>query len=232
MTRHPLAALALALVLSGCGPSPEEQQAAVRAQAEAKVAPYLADFERTLAAGEYVQARRLADVILHDAPQGAAAARVREVLDDLSAKARQQAEQQRLQALWTYQSHLIDGHPTPQRSASLYNQREEGEPRVQLVLRNDPRWGRSVYLVIESGDVGCGRGCAFTVTPEGGNARRFAGDASSTGTHPAFFIEDEAGFIALLTQAPALTLAAADGSGATLRFETGGYDAGRWERGR
>lgn len=224
--------LPAALALAACGPSPEAQREAARAATEARIAPYATSFEQALAAGDFVQAKRLSDLILHDAPDSAVAGRIRGLLPDLATKAAAQAEQQRLQAAWRYQSHLIDGHATPQRSASIHNQRRPDEPRVQLVLRNDPRWGRSAYLVIEEGEFGCGRPCAFRIAPEGAAEQRLVAEATSTGTHPAFFINDEQAFIDLLAKAPAMTLRAADGSGTTLRFEAGGYDAPRWERGR
>lgn len=203
--RHrPLAALLLAALLAGCQPGPEDEPAT-----EAKAA----------------------------AEQ--AAAKASDGLDGRPSEAAAQEEAARLGALWTYLSTPIEGQATPQKSASMRNLRPEDDdaasfavvPTVQLVLRNDPRWGQSVYLVIEEGHFGCGRPCAFSIGFDAAEPQRFSGEASSTGTRPALFIEDDAGFIRALDAAGTVDIAPVDGRSAPIRFETGGFDPMRYRVG-
>jgi hypothetical protein len=104
-------------------------------------------------------------------------------------------------------------------------------PTVQLVLRDDPRWGQSVYLVIEDGAFECGRPCAFNITLDEAPPKRFAGEASSTGTRPALFIKDDAGFIRALDAATRVRIAPVDGRADPIEFEVGGFDLGRYQAG-
>ncbi len=241
LARASLLAVAL-LLLSACGPSPEEQRAAAEAAAqarEAKVAPTLALYREAKAKGDAALALASATVVMTDAPGGAAAAEVEANLESLREEAAAQAETKRLQGLWAYLSTLIDGEVTAQRSASMRNLKPEGSeeavmapPTVQLVLRNDPRWGQSTYLVIEDGVFDCGSPCAFQLRFDGGDPQRFAGEASSTGTHPALFINDDKRFIAALKDTKRLEVLPANGKGQALVFEVGGYDPERYRTGR
>lgn len=236
----------LLALLAGCGPSPEEQRAAEAAAAaaqaaalEAKLAPTLQLYREAKARDDAALAVASAEVILADGPGTTAAAEVAEGLEALRAKATAQRESARLKALWSYVSTPIGGEATPQKAASMRNLRPaeddagsfEVVPTVQLVLRNDPRWGQSVYLVIEEGAFECGRPCAFSIAFDEAAPKRFAGEASSTGTRPALFIQDDKGFIRALDAAGAIEIAPVDGSSAPIRFETGGYDAIRYETG-
>lgn len=243
MTRRlPLLALVATLLLAACGPTPEEQAAAKRAaeQArEAKVAPALAVYREARGRGDAVLAVQSAEVVLADGPGTAAAAEVAEGLDALRAEAAVQAEHRRLAGLWGYVSTPIEGEARPQKAATLRNQRPDEDdpgnfavvPTVQLVLRDDPRWGQSVYLVIEEGAFECGRPCAFNITLDEAAPKRFAGEASSTGTRPALFIKDDAGFIRALDAASTVRIAPVDGGADPIDFEVGGFDIGRYQAG-
>ena len=235
-----------ALLLAACGPSPEERRAAEIAAAEAqaaaleaKLAPTLQVYRDAKARGDDRLALASAEVILADGPGSAAAVEVSEDLDALRERARAQREDERLKALWSYVSTPIPGEATPQRSASMRNQRPESDdesgfdivPTVQLVLRNDPRWGQSTYLVIEEGTFDCGRPCAFDIRFDEAAPKRFAGEASSTGTRPALFINDDAGFIRALGAARTVEIAPRDGRSGPIRFEVGGYEPLRYEVG-
>jgi len=145
-------------------------------------------------------------------------------------------ESQRLADLWVYHSTAIVDVAGRQKSATTHNLRPDPDdpasfaivPTVQLVLRNDPRWGQSVYLVVEEGHFACGRPCAFLIGFDAATPRRFAGKASSTGTRPALFIEDAAGFIRALDDAKHIEIAPADGRSAAIVFAVGGFDAERY----
>lgn len=242
MIRHAISTAGLlVLVLTACGPSEEQRQAAAEAAArarEARLAPTLAVYREAKARQDWALALASAEVLLADGPGSAAAAEASEGLEALREAAAAQREAQRLRALWAYTSTPVEGRPTPQKAASIRNQRPEDDaasfavpPTVQLVLRNDPRWGQSVYLVIEEGLFDCGRPCAFRIGFDGAAPRRFAGEASSTGTRPALFIKDNAGFIRALESAARVSIQAADGRGPVLEFETGGYDPVRYRTG-
>src|SRR5690606_31818387 len=66
-----------------------------------------------------------------------------------------------------------------QRSAVIWSKEEvdlgDGAPsRVQLVFRDHPEWGRSSYLVLQSGDFDCYRKCRVPVTLDDGAATRMS----------------------------------------------------------
>ena len=230
------------LALAACGPSPEQQRAAAEAAAaarEAAMAPTLQVYRDAKGRGDARIAVASAEVILADGPGTAAATEVSEDLDALREAAKTQVEAERLKALWSYVSTPIAGESNPQKAASMRNQRPEADdpasfavvPTVQLVLRNDPRWGQSVYLVIEDGVFECGRPCAFNITLDEAAPKRFAGEASSTGTRPALFIKDDAGFIRALDAARTVRIAPVDGRADPIDFEVGGFDIGRYQAG-
>jgi len=143
-------------------------------------------------------------------------------------------------APWSYVSTPIAGQPRPQKAATLRNLRPDEDdpgsfavvPTVQLVLRDDPRWGQSVYLVIEDGHFDCGEPCAFRIAFDDGEARRWVGRTASTGTRPALFIEDDAAFIAALEGAQRLRIAPVEGRSAPILFEVGGFSKARYRAGR
>lgn len=239
---RPVLLAALVLALAACGPSPEEQRAAAEAAAaarEAAMAPTLQVYRDAKARGDARIAVASAEVILADGPGTTAAAEVSEGLDALREAAKAQVESERLKALWSYVSTPIAGESEPQRAASMRNRRPDADdpasfavvPTVQLVLRDDPRWGQSVYLVIEDGVFECGRPCAFHITLDDAAPKRFAGEASSTGTRPALFIQDDAGFIRALDAAGTVRIAPVDGRADPIDFEVGGFDIGRYQAG-
>lgn len=141
---------------------------------------------------------------------------------------------------WAYVSTAVPDETRPQKAATLRNLRPDDEdpgsfavvPTVQLVLRDDPRWGQSVYLVIEEGHFDCGQPCAFQLRFDDGAMRTWAGKASSTGTRPALFIEDDRAFIAALDGARRLEIAPANGRSSALLFEVHGFSAARYAAGR
>jgi len=142
-------------------------------------------------------------------------------------------------APWSYVSTAITGQSRPQRAATLRNLRPDADdpgsfvvvPTVQLVLRDDPRWGESVYLVIEEGHFDCGEPCAFQLRFDDGEAGRWAGRTASTGTRPALFIEAAAAFIAALEGVRYLEIAPLAGGSAPIVFAVGGFSKARYRAG-
>lgn len=230
-------------LLTACGPSPEEQRAAAEAAAAAKdaaLAPTLQVYRDARARGDARIAVASAEVILADGPGTPAADEVAKGLDALREQAKAQAEAARLESLWSYVSTPIAGESAQQKAASMRNRRPDADdpasfavvPTVQLVLRNDPRWGQSVYLVIEEGTFECGSPCAFRIAFDGSEPKRFAGESSSTGTRPALFINDDPGFLRALDAANGtLSIAPVDGKADAIEFEVGGFNRGRYETG-
>lgn len=166
-------------------------------------------------------------------------ANVQDDTDAQRALTEERAEFRRLQDLWAYGSTPIPEQTLPQKSASMRNQRPDADdpssfavvPTVQLVLRNDPRWGQSVYLVIEDGRFECGQPCAFDIRFGEGEPQRFAGEVSSTGTRPALFIKDDAAFIRALEGARLVEIRPVKGRDAPIRFEVAGFLLPRYEAG-
>ena len=103
-----------------------------------------------------------------------------------------------------------------------------GARPVRLIFRDHPEWGRSSYLVLESGDFDCYGGCRLKVAVDDGVAKSMAGSRPKTDEAIAMFIEDER---ALWRQAKSAerTLSIevpVEGAGKhTVVFEVGGLDA-------
>jgi hypothetical protein len=145
------------------------------------------------------------------------------------------AEKRRLQGLWDYQDVQFD--EGVQHSAAIYSKTlpaEEGEiapvPDARLVLRDNPNWGRSAYLLLAQSKFACGKPCAMKIAFDDGAATKYAGKQADSGKGPALFIDDEKKFIAALKAAKLVKISLPKGSGlvTSLTFEVGGYDAARY----
>lgn len=129
--------------------------------------------------------------------RAAAAARLRAQADEAEAKARADAsaarEGQRLAALWNY--HDEPAGAGRQVTAAI-NAAEDvdsdghGAKRVQLVFRDHPSWGRSSYLVLQSGDFDCYRGCRVAVSVDEAAPAAMAARRPRTDEAIAMFVDD------------------------------------------
>ncbi len=236
------------IILTGCGPSEEERLTAAKAAAENQVAPLRESFDAARTRGDWSLALNQAQAILSKAPDGAAAQYVNQYMEEIKDKAAADAEKRRLEGLWRYMMQVIEGHSTPQRTADINNSLEKNdqeqtseeekidsfEPisQVRLVLRNDPRWGKSTFLIIDRGNFSCGSPCRFLITFDNGKPQRFEGRTASTGTAPALFINDDQRFVGQLSKAKQMSIAPANGKSTSLLFEIAGFDPKRWVAGR
>lgn len=208
--------------------------AAAKAALDAKANKDLQLYEQMRANQSWDLAGPLGAELVGKYPDSAAAAKVKETLDEVRAKATAQSESRRLARLWAY-SATPDGGGT-QYHASI----ESKEPlapgsnardvkRVHLILRQHPQWGQSVYLMLDNEKFDCKSGClTLLVSWDGGPKQPMKATIPPTG-EPALFIDDDKGLIAkiLKTKSVAIDVVLKGEGRKTLVFETGGFDAAR-----
>lgn len=224
------AALALALLLSACSPAPQSAQnapaaAAADSRAQEDLKLYLAMREK----GRFELAAPIGEGILKRAPQSAAAATVRQTLDDTRTKAEAINEKRRLAGLWLYQTSEESGGT--QHTASLSPSRPaQYRGRIRLILRRHSDWGESTYLY-DTGEAGfvCPGSCKLPLTVDGKKAKPLRASPPPTG-EPALFIDSKDRLLKLIGDAGKLTiLVEVKGDGPRkLEFEVGGFDADKW----
>jgi len=239
MNPHRIArAAAASILLAACSsnappPAAVPKPAAAAAPVnEAAAAKERALYDQMRASQSWDLAVSLGDEVVGKYPASAAAAQVRQTLDDVRAKATAQRESRRVAKLWSYAA-------VPEAGGTQYTAAVESrEPlgagasakdaeRIRLVLRVHPKWGRSVYLLLDNAKFDCSKGCAtLPVRFDDAPAQRMKATIPPTG-EPALFIDDDKGFIAKLGGAKTVAIdATIKGEGAkTFVFEVGGYDA-------
>ena len=228
------ASILLAACLSNAPPPPAAPKAASAAAPvnEAAAAKEQALYDQMRASQSWDLAVSLGDEVVGKYPASAAAAQVKQTLDDVRAKATAQRESRRVAKLWSYAA-------VPEAGGTQYTAAVESkEPlkagasakdaeRVRLVLRVHPKWGRSVYLLLDNAKFDCSKGCAtLPVRFDDAPPQRMKATIPPTG-EPALFIDDDKGFIAKMADAKTVAIdATIKGEGAkTFVFEVGGYDA-------
>jgi hypothetical protein len=214
-------------------PAPAASKAAAAAPAanEASAARELVLYDQMRSSQSWDLASSLGEEIVKKYPASAAAAQVRQTLDDVRAKATAQRESRRLTRLWSYAA-------VPEAGATQYTAAVESKEllkagastkdaeRIRLVLRQHPKWGRSVYLLLDNAKFDCSKGCAtLPVRFDDAPAQRMKATIPPTG-EPALFIDDDKGFIAKMQKAKTVAIdATIKGEGAkTFVFEVGGFD--------
>ena len=223
------------VLLAGCGEDPEAVKAAAAAQAVADEAAAEANakaFDDAVAQQNWSLAKAQADLLLHDHPASAAAARVETQYADVKARAEAGREAARLAALWTYVDAPVTGGV--QRSAAIDAKDDvdvdgSGPTRVQLIFRDHPDWGRSSYLVLQRGDFDCYGGCRLKVSVDGAAPKSLHGTRPKTDEAIAMFVDDEKTLWRLAKSAKTLEITfplKGHGSGKAL-FEVGGLDPAR-----
>ena len=240
MTHRIVLCLSLCAGLAACSsgapppaaPAPVPKPAA--ASNEAAAAKELALYEQMRASQSWDLAASLGDEVVQKYPNTPAAAQVKQTLDDVRAKATAQRESRRLAKLWSYAA-------VPESGGTQYTAAVESkEPlkagaaakdseRIRLVLRVHPKWGRSVYLLLDNAKFDCSKGCAtLPVRFDDAAPQRMKATIPPTG-EPALFIDDDKGFIAKMQKAKTVAIdATIKGEGAkTFVFEVGGYDASK-----
>lgn len=225
-------ALALCLLLPACqraDPQAAAQAAAAQQAADEQAAEAMEkQFEAAVAAQNWHLAKGYGDVLLHDHPASAAAARVKPRLEEIAAKAEEQKETRRLEALWSYGDETVkDGH---QLSASIYSTEEvdtdgAGAHPVRLIFRDHPEWGRSAYLVLQAGDFDCYKGCKLKITVDG-KEHTLPGSRPNTDEAIAMFIVDNKALWKLAKSGKTLTITfpTKQVGPRSATFEVGGLD--------
>ncbi|MCI4568189.1 hypothetical protein [Lysobacter sp. CFH 32150] len=222
--------LCLLVAMPACKREDSQAAAAAQAAAREQAAEVAArQFEDAYAQQNWQLARGYGDMLLMEHPESAAAGRIKERLDDARAKVEAAAEQRRLAALWAYASEPVK--KGMQLSASIFSQQPVdadggGAKPVQLVFRNHPDWGRSSYLVLESGDFDCYGGCRVQVKVDDAAAKPMAASRPDTDEAIAMFIEDEKALWRLVKGAKrvAIEFPVKAGGKRTAVFEVGGLD--------
>jgi hypothetical protein len=218
----------LSVTLAACsgGSSPPPSSAPAPATASAPQADKEAAlYEQMRASASWDVALSLGNEVVAKFPGTNAAAQVQQSLAQVRGKADAQASQRRLSRLWTYTA-TPEAGGTQYAAAIASRNPPGGNARVRLVLRQHPKWGQSVYLLLDNAKFDCHGGCATLPTSfDGAPAQRMKATIPPTG-EPALFIDDDQAFIARLQKAQtvAITATIKDIGERTMEFEVGGYD--------
>jgi ribosomal protein L12E/L44/L45/RPP1/RPP2 len=226
-----------ALLLSACGPSAREQAdaraATARQDLEARANELARDYDQARAAGQYELAQAYGNQLLHDAPGTVAAHEVQATLADTGVKVDEARDKRRLEKLWAYNVELMEGGGDGMvHTAAIYATRDGDNAPVRLVLRRHPKWGRSAYLVLDSGEFDCPPGCEVAVRFDDAPPRQFKATKSKENKQ-AMFIDDEQTLRENLDRIRVVSIAASvGGKPRTISFEVGGFDRVQFERHR
>jgi hypothetical protein len=230
--------IAAALALSACD-SAEKQKAAAEAAAaqqaavkEQKAQEIGKQFDAKYAEKNWVLAAAHGEELVVMHPDSPVTARIRAQYEEAKAKVGETREQQRMAALWEYQSVPVKGGN--QLSAAIYSKKQIdtgfGTPYpVRLIFRDHPSWGRSSYLVLENGDFDCYGGCKVQVTLGDKAPKAMAASRPKTDEAIAMFIEDERALWRMAASAKTMTIEfpVKMGGKRSAVFEVGGLDKGK-----
>ena len=228
-------AIIAALLLPACkGEDPQAAARAAAAQAATKeqAAESMAkQFDDAVAAQNWQLAKAHGEILQIEHPGSAAAARIKPALDEIKAKAEAAQQEKRLATLWSYGDEPVKGGH--QLSAAIYSQEPvdtdgSGTRPVRLIFRDHPDWGRSAYLVLETGDFDCYSGCKLKVIADG-KTHTLPGSRPKTDEAIAMFIDDHKALWKLAKSSKQLSIefpTKAVGK-RTAEFEVGGLDAAK-----
>lgn len=228
----------LVLPLAGCSNRAERE-----AQARAETARLQRDAANNALARNYDQARAVqqwdlalsyANELQRIAPNSVPMQEVQATLTDTGIHADEVRDKRRVAALWVYNIEPINyGTDGVVISAYLYSDRKadpEMSAPVRMVLRRHPKWGRSVYLVLDSGEFDCAPGCKLSIQFDDQLPRDFAATKSSE-NRSALFIDDEQAIRDALDKIRVIGIkTSVGGIPRLLRFEVGGFDRVKLER--
>ena len=167
----------------------------------------------------------LGDEIVKTYPNTAAAAQVQKTLGELRDKATRDSESKRLSRLWAYNA-VPEAGGTQYSAAIASKESLPGNARIRLVLRQHPKWGQSVYLLLDNAIFDCSKGCAtLPVAFDEAPSQRMKATIPPTG-EPALFIDDDKNFIARMEKAKKVSIDVTikNLGSRTEVFEVGGYD--------
>jgi hypothetical protein len=225
-----LGPLLVAVLACGCSqapsPTPAQSAAAKQAAANDEAAKKLSLYQQMLDSRREDLAAPIGEEILSNFGDTPAAAEVRKTLPEIEAKAKAQAEHDRLAALWSYQTGMQSGGK--QVSASISSSKPAGDAAVQLILRRHSKWGQSAYLFGSGHGFVCKAQCDVPMRFDG-KPQKWKAYLPKTG-EPALFIKDDARFIKAMSRAKVIEMDvdSKDQGRETLTFEVGGYDPSRF----
>jgi hypothetical protein len=188
-----------------------------------------------VAARDFNGAAQAADRLRRKYPESEAMAKVRETLDDTIKRAEEQADANRLAALWEYQA-VAAGTGTqytaliPSHVELDENGLPAGPADGRLVLRVHPEWGKSAYLLLAQSQFQCGDPCTMQIAFDGFPAESYIGEQADSGNGPALFIEERERFYAAMQGAQVVKIMLPKTGGVappTLKFDVGGYEPTR-----
>jgi hypothetical protein len=237
MRMKSFAGVLLCFALAACG-SGEEVEGSVELTAadQAKAASMLQEYQAARGAGNPQAAEAAADKLREKFPDSAAAHELDTTLDEVRKAAEAQREAARLRKLWDYQDNAVG--KGVQHTATIFSKVPDlGEdapapaPDAQLVLRDHPEWGRSVYLLLAQNKFSCGKPCTLQLSFDDAPLETWPGKQADSGHGPALFIEDEPRFMQALPAAKKLKVVLPKNSGSlnALSFEVGGFDLARYK---
>ena len=235
-----LAPVAAALLLAGCGPSQKELEAQrahnEQIQKDAQANAYARNYAQARQAGQYELAQSYANSLMHDYPNSVAAREVQATLTETNIKADEARDRRRLSGLWQYNTELLEGggdnviYSAAIGATKDPNDVNHDQTPARLVLRRHPKWGRSVYLVLDHGEFDCPPGCKVSVQFDDQPATMMSSSKSDQNKQ-AMFIDDEETIRNALDKIRAITVkTSVDGRPRTLNFEVGGFDRAQLER--
>jgi hypothetical protein len=233
-TRHAAIAVLLLAALAAAGGCDRKQRMAEQAAAQAATTEQAAKqgedaFEAAVASQDWRLAKAQGDVLLGTYPSSQAAARVKPKLPEVAARAEAKRYQQRTAALWSYKRQPDkDG---TQLSATIYSKDPvdvdgSGAQRVRLIFRDHHSWGKSSYLVLQSGDFACHGGCRVKVAIDDKAPKSMAALRPETDEAIAMFINDERALWRMIDGAKLLAVEfpVKAGGTRTAEFEVAGLD--------
>lgn len=225
------------LLLAGCGPSGNDEAVAHaeadRQAREASANELARNYDQARDAGQYELAQAYGNQLLHDAPGTVAAREVQATLADTGVHVDEARDKRRLEKLWSYNVELMEGGGDGVvHTAALYATRDANKDNapVRLVLRRHPKWGRSLYLVLDKGEFDCAPGCKVAIRLDDKPDQMFAASKSDL-NRQAMFIDDEQSIRDKLDNIRVITIdIRVGGKPRTLSFEVGGFDRVQLER--
>lgn len=221
-----LALFALAACSQGGGQSAAPAAATPQNEQAEQAAEKLKLYQQMLDGHREDLAAPIGEEIVNNFADTPAAAEVRKTLPGIEAKAKAQAEHDRLAALWSYQTGMQSGGK--QISASIASSRPTGDAAVRLILRRHSKWGQSVYLFGSGHGFVCKGQCDVPMRFDR-KPQKWKAYLPKTG-EPALFIKDDARFIKAMAKAKVIEMDvdSADHGKETLTFEVGGYDPAKF----
>jgi len=176
-----------ALVMSGCnnqsGLDAAAHTATGQMERSAAIGALVHNYDQARAAQQWDLALTYAAQLQHLAPNSALASSVQATLADTNIRADEVKDRRNLAALWSYNVTAATGDASDgvlvSASIASDNKADASDTApVRLVLRQQPKWGRSLNLILDHGQFDCASDCKVQVQFDDQPARSFAATKS------------------------------------------------------